>query len=197
MSLGTGWRRNGDVYGLSRFDGAGACARIAEAGDPTETRARGRLVIPVTGGDAPVSARACRLSIDIARGVDMPHASVIKLVRRHAGDLARFGRVGFELQPIAPRGGEQTREYALLNETYATPLIPIARVVTAPRAGQAPARTSRDSRAFSICRPNVRLVSAQGRQTSYACLPATPEKDMYGPLTRIGDSEHSDFCEPH
>lgn len=63
----------------------------------------------------------------IARGMKQQHASVIKLVRKHQAALAGMGRVGFEIQPFATRGGQQTREVAMLNERQAALLISLMR----------------------------------------------------------------------
>lgn len=62
-------------------------------------------------------------TLAIAEGTKSEHASVIKLVRHYVGDLEMFGRVGFEIQPFETAGGEQRREYALLNERQATLLM--------------------------------------------------------------------------
>lgn len=63
----------------------------------------------------------------IAIGMKQPHASVIKLIRRHLVSLEQMGRVRFEIQPFATRGGEQSREVAVLNEHHATLLISLMR----------------------------------------------------------------------
>ncbi|WAL81479.1 Rha family transcriptional regulator [Pandoraea sp. XJJ-1] len=66
-------------------------------------------------------------TVVIASGLGQPHASVIKLVRRHATALDSLGRVGFEIQSFATRGGTQSREVALLNEHQAALLISLMR----------------------------------------------------------------------
>lgn len=63
----------------------------------------------------------------IAAGMGQGHASVIRLTRRHAARLERFGRVRFEIQPFATRGGKQRREVAMLNERQAALLISLMR----------------------------------------------------------------------
>lgn len=59
-------------------------------------------------------------SLAIADGVELEHASVLKLVRTHEASLAAFGRVGFQIRPFATAGGTQNRQVALLNEHQAT-----------------------------------------------------------------------------
>lgn len=61
---------------------------------------------------------------DIASGYGLQHASVIKLVRRYAGDLASFGEVRFEIR-LTQQG--TPREYALLNERQAVLLLTLMR----------------------------------------------------------------------
>lgn len=63
----------------------------------------------------------------IAKGMKQQHASVIKLVRKNVKALSVFGRVGFEIQPFATRGGQQRREIAMLNERQAALLISLMR----------------------------------------------------------------------
>tara|TARA_R100000687_G_scaffold30399_1_gene25127 strand:- start:530 stop:1315 length:786 start_codon:yes stop_codon:yes gene_type:complete len=63
----------------------------------------------------------------IAEGVERDHASVIRLVRDNLEDLEDFGRVGFEIQPLATPGGTQRREVASLNEPQATLLLTFMR----------------------------------------------------------------------
>jgi phage regulator Rha-like protein len=63
----------------------------------------------------------------LSAGIGQAHASVIKLVRRHSESLERFGRVRFKIRPFATRGGNQSREVALLNEHQATLLIAMMR----------------------------------------------------------------------
>ncbi len=57
----------------------------------------------------------------LAAGVVLPHASVIKLVRKHKASLERFGPIRFEIR-VGNRGGRPV-EIALLNEQQATLLI--------------------------------------------------------------------------
>lgn len=66
---------------------------------------------------------AVTTTLAIAEGTENDHASVIKLVRTYIADLEEFGRVGFEIQPFATAGGEQSREVAHLNEQQATLLL--------------------------------------------------------------------------
>lgn len=63
----------------------------------------------------------------IAEGVEMDHASVIKLVRKYVAELQKFGGVGFEIRPFDTKGGIQYREFAWLNEQQATFLITLMR----------------------------------------------------------------------
>ena len=64
----------------------------------------------------------------IARGMKAQHASTIKLVRKHAQALSRFGLIRFEIRARA-RGshGGGDAEYALLNEQQAALLITMMR----------------------------------------------------------------------
>lgn len=55
-------------------------------------------------------------TLQIALGLGIQHASVIKLVRTYLPDFQEFGRVRFEIQPFATNGGEQFRKYAVINE---------------------------------------------------------------------------------
>ncbi|MCK2095212.1 Rha family transcriptional regulator [Thauera aromatica] len=70
---------------------------------------------------------AMTTSLAIAEGVQMDHASVIKLVRKYVEEINKFGRVGFEIRPFATAGGQQYREVAWLNEQQATLLITFMR----------------------------------------------------------------------
>lgn len=77
------------------------------------------LVVPIDG-----EARAS--SEIIARGVGQQHASVIKLIRRHAKRFERFGPLRFEIRkgrPLAHGGFARATEYAMLNEQQATLLL--------------------------------------------------------------------------
>lgn len=55
-------------------------------------------------------------TLQIALGLGIQHASVIKIVRTYLPDFQEFGRVGFKIQPFMTNGGEQFRKYAILNE---------------------------------------------------------------------------------
>lgn len=64
----------------------------------------------------------------LAAGVVLPHASVIKLVRKHRASLERFGPLRFEIRPrLKGRHGGGDVEIALLNEQQATLLISMLR----------------------------------------------------------------------
>lgn len=65
-------------------------------------------------------------TLHIAKGLNIPHASVIKLVRKYKSDFDEFGRIGFEIQlgsPLPQGGFGRATEYALLNEGQATLLL--------------------------------------------------------------------------
>lgn len=67
-------------------------------------------------------------SLAIAEGVGMPHASVIKLVRKYLPQLETFGSLGFEIRVMRPDGrGGQHGEVAYLNEPQSTLLITFMR----------------------------------------------------------------------
>jgi phage antirepressor YoqD-like protein len=74
-------------------------------------------LITVVDGEARTSTTI------IADSVNMSHASVIKLVRKHLSKFETFGTVRFKIQSFATAGGQQKREIALLNEPQATLLI--------------------------------------------------------------------------
>lgn len=69
-------------------------------------------------------------SLAIAQGLDLPHASVIKLVRRYKSDFEEFGSIAFEISnsgfeisnSIRSSRGRHT-ECAILNEQQATLLL--------------------------------------------------------------------------
>ncbi len=64
----------------------------------------------------------------IADGTGNPHASVIKLVRRHKEDLEEFGPLGFEIRVAnRPQGGGSKAAVAILNEPQATYLLTLMR----------------------------------------------------------------------
>ena len=66
-------------------------------------------------------------TLQIALGLGIQHASVIKLVRTYLPDFQEFGRVRFEIQPFATNGGEQFRKYAVINEQQAYFLMTLMR----------------------------------------------------------------------
>lgn len=55
----------------------------------------------------------------ISQGMKAKHKNVLELVRKHVAALGSLGRVAFETQPLATRGGMQAREVAMLNERQA------------------------------------------------------------------------------
>lgn len=63
----------------------------------------------------------------ISQGMKAKHKNVLELVRKHVAALGRLGRVAFETQPLATRGGMQAREVAMLNERQAALLISLMR----------------------------------------------------------------------
>lgn len=67
---------------------------------------------------------AMTTSLAIAEGVQLDHASVIKLVRRYAEEIGRFGEIGFEIR-LNPHG--KPTEIAWLNEQQATFLLTLMR----------------------------------------------------------------------
>lgn len=72
--------------------------------------------------------QALTTSLIIAENCDnKSHESAIKLIRKHLPYFEEFGRVHFEIQPFATKGGLQKREVALLNEDHATFLITLFR----------------------------------------------------------------------
>lgn len=66
-------------------------------------------------------------TLQIAIGLGIQHASVIKLVRTYLPDFQEFGRVRFEIQPFITNGGEQFRKYAVINEQQAYFLMTLMR----------------------------------------------------------------------
>lgn len=67
-------------------------------------------------------------SLAIAEGVEMDHASVIKLIRSHVVDLQEFGPCGFEIQMVdRKQGGGRPQEFAFLNEQQSTLLVTFMR----------------------------------------------------------------------
>lgn len=63
----------------------------------------------------------------IAEKCELPHASVIKLVRKYKSDFEELGRVRFQIDTFRTKGGVQQREYSELNEDQATYLITLFR----------------------------------------------------------------------
>jgi len=77
-----------------------------------------------------VGGQALASTLALAAGLHMPHASIIKLVRKHRASLERFGPLGFEIQKgcALPQGGfAKATELALLNEHQSTLLISMMR----------------------------------------------------------------------
>lgn len=69
-------------------------------------------------------------SVAIAKGVNLNHSSVMKLVRIHRASLERFGPLRFEIQKgksLAHGGFAKATEIALLNEHQSTLLIAMMR----------------------------------------------------------------------
>ena len=75
-------------------------------------------LVVVVGGEPLASTET------IAKGMKAQHASTIKLVRRHASVLAKFGEVRFEIR-LNPQGSNT--EVAMLNEHQAALLISMMR----------------------------------------------------------------------
>ena len=64
----------------------------------------------------------------IAHGMRQQHASVIKLVRKHADTLSQFGPIRFEIRLAGTRqGGGRPVEYSMLNERQAALLLTLMR----------------------------------------------------------------------
>ncbi len=80
------------------------------------------LPVVIVVGDEPLAS-----SLTIAEGMCQSHAGVIKLIRKHQSALGELGRVGFEIQPFATSGGQQSREVVMLNERQAAFLISLMR----------------------------------------------------------------------
>lgn len=71
------------------------------------------LVIPVNG-------EALASSEIIARGVGLPHKSVIQLIRARKSDFEHFGPLAFEMRVVKrSQGGGSPTEYSMLNEHQA------------------------------------------------------------------------------
>lgn len=62
-------------------------------------------------------------TLAIAECSDNAHSSVIKLVRTYQADLEEFGRVRFKISTFNTNGGQQAREYAMLNQEQTTLLV--------------------------------------------------------------------------
>lgn len=63
-------------------------------------------------------------TLHIAKGLNMPHASIIKLVRHYKSDFEEFGLIRFEIQArLKGKHGGGDVEYAYLNEGQATLLL--------------------------------------------------------------------------
>ena len=71
-------------------------------------------LVQMNGGE-PVAT-----TITIAHGVQLEHASVIKLVRQYSDDLQEFGNFRFKIAKSESGAGRPT-EYALLKEPQAHP----------------------------------------------------------------------------
>lgn len=67
-------------------------------------------------------------SLTLAEGVQMAHASVIKLVRKYIEDLQKFGPLGFEIHVVKRKqGGGDPAEVAFLNEGQSIFLLTLMR----------------------------------------------------------------------
>lgn len=66
-------------------------------------------------------------TLQIALGLGIQHATVIKLVRTYMPDFQEFGGVRFRIQSFETGGGVQQRKYAPLNEQQATFLMTLMR----------------------------------------------------------------------
>jgi len=55
-------------------------------------------------------------SVEIAKHLGVAHKATIQLVRRYAQDFSELGSLPFEMAPFETRGGEQSREVAMMNE---------------------------------------------------------------------------------
>lgn len=63
----------------------------------------------------------------IAQCAGVEHASVIKLIKNYRDDISEFGRVGFQIVPLATNGGVQNIKVYRLNEQQATFVISLMR----------------------------------------------------------------------
>ncbi|PSS43618.1 hypothetical protein C6401_10825 [Arthrobacter woluwensis] len=66
-------------------------------------------------------------STDIAQGAGVEHQATLKLIQTHAASLEEFGRVGFQIRPLATAGGTQQQRVAMLNEHQSTLLLTMMR----------------------------------------------------------------------
>ena len=66
-------------------------------------------------------------STQIAERLGINHRATIQLVRRYLPKFMELGRVPFEMRPFATRGGQQTREVAMLNEDQCYFLLSLSR----------------------------------------------------------------------
>lgn len=73
-------------------------------------------------------------SFELAQGLGTTHGATIKLVRRYQEDFSEFGRVRFEIRPFDTKGGQQSREVAMLNEDQAYLLLSYSRNVKRVRS---------------------------------------------------------------
>lgn len=71
--------------------------------------------------------QAFTYSTIIAQGAGVEHASVIKLIKNYRDDISEFGRVGFQIVPLATNGGVQNIKVYRLNEQQATFVISLMR----------------------------------------------------------------------
>lgn len=63
----------------------------------------------------------------IAQGAEVEHRAVIQLITNHLDDVSEFGRVGFQIVPLATNGGVQNIKVYRLNEQQATFVISLMR----------------------------------------------------------------------
>lgn len=73
-------------------------------------------------------------SFDLAERLGTSHRANIQLIRRYVDDFAEFGRVAFEVRPFETKGGQQTREVAMLSEDQAYLLLSYSRNVKRVRS---------------------------------------------------------------
>jgi anti-repressor protein len=63
----------------------------------------------------------------IAAGTESEHATILRVLDNNMSDFEDFGRVRFEIRPLATAGGIQSRRVALLSEPQATLLMTFMR----------------------------------------------------------------------